>query len=131
MLDTEKVGDYLITNGQIIGLEPNTEYTIGLPYITKMRTMAFAVPGAVTEGSIKRILNCLVRSVRTRGGQIGVESHGQLNMIDLDIPYSLQAEDVEKFGEGGFDKAGRVTLLFNDPYPATILCLVFEVEMIQ
>ncbi len=130
MLDTEKIGDYLITNGQIIGLTADTEYTVGLPYMSKLRTMAFAVPGVVTEGSIKRYISLLVRSVRTRGGQAGVETHGKENIVDLDIPYSLDAADTEKFAESGYDKEGRVTLLFNDPYPATILCMVFEMEII-
>jgi hypothetical protein len=129
MLNTEKVGDYTITDGQIIGLTADTEYIIGLPYLCRMKTMMFAVPGAVTEGSIKRFLNVLVRTVRTRGGQIGVESHGQANMVDMDIEYSLLATDNEEFGEGGFSKDSRIILEFNDPYPATVLCLVFEVDI--
>ena len=129
MLDTEKVGSYTISAGQITGLTPDTEYVIGLPYLCRMKTMMFAVPGVVTEGTIKRFLNVLVRTVRTRGGQIGVETHGQANMVDLDIEYSLLATDVEKFGEGGFDRESRIILEFNDPYPATVLALVFEVDI--
>ena len=130
MLDTDKLCDCQIIDGQITGLEPDTEYTIGLPYLCRLKTMMFAVPGAVTEGRVKRFLNVLVRTVRTRGGQIGVESHGQTNMVDMDIEYSLLAADNEEFGEGGFDKDSRIILEFNDPYPATVLCLVFEVDIL-
>jgi hypothetical protein len=129
MLLTEKVGEYLITNGQITGLLADTEYTIGLPYITRMRTMQFAIPGAVTEGNIKRCLGLLLRTVRTRGGQAGAESHGKTNKVDLNIPYSLSSADTEVFGEGGFSKETRIVLDFDDPYPATVLCLVFDMEI--
>jgi hypothetical protein len=125
-----KVGDYTISGGQISdGLTPGKEYLVGLPYICRMRTMAFALPGVVTEGSIKRVLNILIRSVRTRGGWAGAESHGQTNAVDLEIPYSLDAADVEVFSEGGFTKESRLILDFSDPYPATILAVVFEMEI--
>jgi len=94
-----------------------------------MRTMAFAMPGVVTEGSIKRVLGILIRSVRTRGGSAGAESHGSTNTVDLDIEYSLQASDVEAFAESGFTKESRIVLDFSEPYPATVLAIVFEVEM--
>lgn len=125
-----KIGEYLITGGQILGLTADTEYVVGLPYMSRMRTMAFAVPGTVTEGSIKRVLNILVRTVRTREGSVGAESHGQTNIVDLDIPYSLDATDVEAFAESGFSKESRVVLDFSNPYPATVLAIVFEVEML-
>jgi hypothetical protein len=51
-------------------------------------------------------------------------------MRDLNIPYSLLSADIEAFGEGGYTKEGRVVLDFNDPYPATILAIVFEMEII-
>ncbi len=128
--DSVKIGDYAISGGQITGLTPDTEYTIGLPYTTRGRTMQFAIPGAVTEGSIKRILNVLVRSVRTRGGKIGIETESGITMVDLDIPYSLKSGDTEAFAETGFDKECRIVMTFDDPYPATILALVFEIDMI-
>jgi hypothetical protein len=130
MLGIDKVGDYEISAGLITGLEADTEYTIGLPYMAKMRTMAFAVPGTVVEGNIKKCVSILLRTVRTRGGTVGAESHGQTNVVDLDIPYSLKAADVEAFAESGFTKESRVVLEFNDPYPATILCIVFDMEII-
>jgi hypothetical protein len=130
MLDTEKIGSYTITEGMITGLIADTTYTIGLPYLCRMKTMAFAVPGIVTEGAIKRCVSILLRTVRTRGGRVGAESHGQSNVVDLDIDYSLLAGDTEAFGEGGFDKETRIVLEFNDPYPATVLAIVFDMEII-
>jgi hypothetical protein len=49
--------------------------------------------------------------------------------VNLDIPYSLSAADTEVFAESGFTKDSRVVLEFNDPYPATVLCIVFEMDM--
>jgi hypothetical protein len=95
-----------------------------------MKTMAFAIPGQVSEGTIKRCLGVMLRTVRTIGGQVGCETHGQANMVDLNIPHSLLSADIEAFGEGGYNKEGRVILEFNDPYPATILAIVFDMEII-
>lgn len=124
------VGEYKISAGMITGLAADTAYLVGLPYLCRMRTMAFAVPGVVTEGSIKRVLNILVRTVRTRDGSAGAESHDQTNTVDLDIEYSLDATDVEVFSESGFTKESRLVLDFSDPYPATVLAIVFEVELL-
>jgi hypothetical protein len=129
MKGIDKVGDYTISTGLITGLEADTEYTIGLPYLTRLRTMAFAVPGVVTEGNVKRCLGLLMRTVRTRGGTAGAESHGQTNQVDLNIPYSLSAADTEAFARSGFTKESRIILEFNEPYPATVLCIVFEMEI--
>jgi len=126
--DTEKIGTYTISGGRITGLTPDTEYVLGLPYLCRMKTMMFAIPGTVSEGVIKRVINVSARTVRTRGGQIGIETHGQANLIDMDIDYSLLATDTEKFGEGGFSKNCRVITEFNDPYPATLLSLFYEVD---
>jgi len=131
MLDTEKVGTYTISNGEITGLTANTTYTLGLPYLSRMRMMMFAVPGVVTEGSIKKYLNVLLRVVKARGGRVGILSHGTTNYVDMNISYSELATDVEKFGEGGFDKDARLIIEFNDPYPATVLCAVFEMDIEQ
>ena len=73
----------------------------------------------------------MLRTVRTLGGAAGCESHGQTNLVDMNIEYSLDSADNEVFGEGGYDKEGRLVLTFDNPYPATVLAIVFEVEIIE
>jgi len=130
MQGATKIGTYTVQDGMITGLTANQTYTVGLPYSAHLKTMQFAVPGAVVEGNIKRITNILIRYVQTEGGQVGAISHGQNNLVDLDASFSLSSDDIEVFSGGGFDKDGRLALYFTEPYPATILAVVFEIEII-
>jgi hypothetical protein len=119
---------------------PVTIAQIGLPcpaLVVPMRLDAGSQLGSA-QGSIKRIVKLVMRLLRTVGGKFGDPNNGSSTYEELDArsvqnqmdtPVPTFTGDVEKKFPSGFNSDGYSAMLFDKPFPATLVGLRHEVTL--
>ena len=125
------VGSYAVSSGVItVPSSVYTNYVVGLPFVSKIKTMRFSVPTAAgtSQSRIKRISESTVRYLKSQGGQAGQEYNGTEYLQDLDAEFSLESKDKSILTDGGFSPDGFTVVKSSVAKPFTILATVVEVE---
>ena len=120
-----------VSSGEITVPNALTEYTVGLPYIFKVRTTRLEIPAAPTlQSRIKRINETVIRFIRTKGGKAGQEYGNNTYLDKLGASFSNQSQDKTIATKGGFTEDAYTTITSEVPYPMTVLSAIisFEVE---
>jgi len=129
--DGDFVGSFVVSSGEIT--LPSTVYTyqVGLPYVTKIRSMRLAVPSQETtvQSRIKRISELVIRHVRSKGGRAGQEYNGREYLQRLAVDYSSDSGDTTILPQGGFNEDAYITVKIETPTPFTLLSTIVSVEV--
>lgn len=134
LADGSALPERVVTNGQIILSVPATKIVIGLPYTCVARSLSPVVSDAVIEGRRKRVVGVATRTSDTVGLYTG-------NSLDNLYP-SKQRTD-EAWGEPTdlfsgiayqlidpvWDESGQSYFVQQYPLPATLLGIVFDIEV--
>ena len=99
---------------------------VGLHYDSTMTTMQPSIPGTVIEGMPRSWESLFVRMKDSRGGKINGQAI-RYPPTDLDTP-NLHTGDLRVTTEG-WDTAGKVTLLQDQPFPFTALALFGDLHI--
>ena len=129
-VEAEKV----VTNGSITLEAPATCVTIGLPYQCVAQTLPLTATDEIIEGKRKRVVGSSVRVADTRGLKSGAQLDKLYEMRDRTTevygePTVLQNKTETILIEARFDKQGQTFYVQDYPLPATILGLVYDLEI--
>lgn len=124
----------VVTNGTITLDTPVTRAIIGIPYTCVARTLPPVVGDAVIEARRKRVVGVAVPVNDTLGLATG---HSLDNLYEAkERTTELYGEPIELFSgirtqliEPVWDEGGQTYFVQNNPLPATLLGMVFDIEV--
>lgn len=125
VLDNEVVSD----TGQITISVPSQVVAVGIPMTSRLRTMRVEAGAAdgTAQGRLKRVHRAVVRFINTLGGKIG-SAGDLLDVIPnragtstiMDQPPPVFDGDINVVLPGGWNRAGYVTLVQDQPTAMTV-----------
>lgn len=123
-----------VVNGSVTLSQPVTRCIVGLGYTCRAKSLPLIVPNAGIEAKRKRIVGLGLRLDRTRGLKNGPardrlyemrertgEAMGRPTRLINGVEYQMVASQ--------WDAEGQTYFEVSDPLPATILSLVFDMEV--
>lgn len=134
LADGNVVPQAVVTNGAITLENPATRVIVGLPFTAILQTLSPVVTDAIIEGRRKRVVGVATRVSDTRGLMAGRA---------LDSLYEARERVNESYGEPielwsgirtqmidpEWDDNGQSYFVQDKPLPATLLGLVFDIEV--
>lgn len=124
-------GRHPVIGGQVTlpeTLETGTQYEVGLPYISTLKTMRPAIPEAMIEGIPRQWKTAALRLYKTLGGKINGDDMIYTAGSSLDQGLRLFTGDKQIDVEGN-DTDGYITITQDQPYPMTITSLFGELTL--
>lgn len=125
VLDNQVVSD----TGQIALSVPSSVVAVGIPMTSRLRTMRVEAGAAdgTAQGRLKRVHKAIVRFINTLGGKIG-SAGDRLDVIPnragtstiMDQPPPVFDGDIDVLLPGGWNRAGYVTLVQDQPTAMTV-----------
>lgn len=121
--------DVVVTGGEITLQYEATRVHAGLAFNSTLKTMRVegGNPIGTSQGRIKRINRCYARLYRTVGILINDERYFMGPPI-MNEPVPLFTGDVEVPVDDGYDEAGQIEIIQNQPLPMTIIAIMPEVR---
>lgn len=126
--------DKVVTAGRLSLPSPATRVVVGLGYRCQARTLPITTTAAIIEGKLRAIVGCVVRYYQTRGLKLG----GTLRDLE-----QIKFRTTETWGEPvelkdaatfvatahTYDLNGQTYFVQDDPLPATVLGMIFDVDV--
>jgi len=123
-----------VTNGAITLDHPVTRAIVGLGYECRAKTLPLVIPDAGIEAKRKRVVGLGIRLDKTRGLKNG---------YSLDNLYEMRERTTEPMGRptklingvmyqmisSNWDENGQTYFVLDKPLPATLLSIVFDMEV--
>lgn len=121
--------DVVVTGGEIVLQYEASRVHAGLAYNSTLKTMRVegGNPIGTSQGRIKRINRCYARLYRTVGILVNDERYFMGPPI-MNEPVPLFTGDVEVPVDDGYDEAGQIEIIQNQPLPMTIIAIMPEVR---
>lgn len=134
LADGNVVEDLVVTDGGLTLPFDATRVIIGLPYTCRVQTLPPTVQNAIIEHRVKNILGASVRMADTRGLEVGSALDNLYPMKERTNeawgePTRLQNDVKTVLIEANWDINGQTWFVQRYPLPATILGLVFDLEV--
>lgn len=127
------------SQGGVTLQSPVTVAQIGLPCPARVETMRLEAGSQIgtAQGSLKRIVQVLIRTLKTIGGKFGNPAKGESSYDEIDArrvedtmdsPVHSYTGDVMRNYPSGYEMDGIMGMLFDKPLPATLVGLRAEVD---
>lgn len=134
LADGNALPQVVVSGGSVTFDRPYSLITIGLPFECEALTLPLTIPQQQTDGRRKRIVGTAVRTLETRGLEIGTRI---LYEIRERLPNNwgevrpLEDGNLLVFVKARWERDAQLRMRQRYPLPATILGLVTEAEIQQ
>ncbi len=134
LADGVVVSGLVVSSGSITLPNPATKVLVGIPYLPQMQTLPLDAGQPTIQGKRKRAGPMSVKVRDTRGLSVGRTFSSLVNIKDSGPPM-LSAFPNMVFGDEWvvldplFDPYGQVCFQQNNPWPATIMAFIPDVEV--
>ena len=121
--------DRVVVGGEITLQQPASIVSVGLAQNSTLKTMRVegGNPIGTSQGKTKRISDTVVRVFRS----VGIVVNGQRpDMMPpaMNEPVALFTGDLQVDIDDGYDDAGQIEVVQNQPLPLTVICIMPEVR---
>jgi hypothetical protein len=129
LIDGVTIETHTPSGGSITTTQSGTEFFIGIPYSSKIRSLPLEAGGGFGSGigSIQRIHEIFGIFYRTIGGKAGTDRNlFSLNILDAANPENVVSEQVEKKIDHSPNKKNQIVIEQSEPLPMNILGIVYK-----
>ena len=124
----------VVTDGSVTFEYPRTHVTLGLRYTGRVTTLPLSDPENQLDGKKKRLVGTAIRVRQTRGLFVGAAGRRLYPVKEAvpqiwDAPREFLSETFVAKVSAHWEKDAQLTVQQDDPLPATVLGLVYEVQV--
>lgn len=137
LADGAYMGETVVTDGAVAIDKPAYVVHIGLKYTSTLKPMKFDLSNgpASTLGKPRTLPKCTVRFLNSAAGKIGTNESNlkplvfRRAMSNMDAPPPLFTGDYDFLMPGGYDKAGDLLIVQDEPAPMTVMNIIAKWEV--
>lgn len=125
----------VVSGGQVELSAPASKITVGLPYTARARTLPLESGQATVQGKRKSVVAVAVKVKDTKGLLIGpdydrlFEVKNRKDNLQFGEAAPLETGEIWELLPGDYTPYGEVCFASDDPLPASVLAVTFEVNI--